>query len=399
MRILVCLLCLLFTAAASAHDWSQFRGPRGASYSAQASLPADDSIADAVAWKKQLPGRAVSGPIVVRNRVIATASDGPKDEQLYVVCHDADTGEQLWQRKFWATGRTLHHPTSATAAPTPVSDGEHVFAFFSSNDLICLDLDGNLQWLRGLTADHPAAYNDTGMASSPLVSGDTVVVQVECFGDSFAAGLNKQTGETRWRIPRAATANWASPLLLNRPKGDLVLLQSSDRLSAHEPHTGKEVWSYLAKCDTIPSLTSVGDVLFLPAGGITALRVDGHSQPTLYWKENRLAPSNASPVVVGERLYVINGAGVLVCGDAQTGDVKWQARLTGSFWATPVVAGSHLYAVNQDGLLQIVRLPESEGKGEVVARYELGEGAFGSPAIGDGAMFVQSERHLWKIAK
>lgn len=397
MRATCIVLCLLSTAPSIAAEWLQFRGPDGASYSAQTELPADENIGRAIVWKKELPGRAVSGPIVVGDRVIATSSAGPKDEQLFVHCHDAATGEPLWQRKFWATGRTLHHPTSATAAPTPASDGERIFAFFSSNDLFCLDLDGNLLWLRGLTADHPGAYNDTGMASSPLVIGDTVIVQVECFGDSFAAGIDKHTGETRWRLKRAATANWTSPIALARPQGTLVLLQSSDRLSAHDPHTGEEQWAHTAECSTIPSATVVGDTIFLPAGGITTLRV-GDNAPAVLWRENRLAPNTASPVIVDQRVYIINGAGVLVCGDTQTGNVEWQTRLTGPFWATPVVAGQHLYALNQDGQLQIVRLPSGSGKGEVVARFELEDAAFGSPAIGDGAMYLQTEKHLWKIA-
>ena len=84
-----------------------------------------------------------------------------------------------WERQFWATGRTMCHPTSSVAANTPSSDGKRIYAFFSSNDLACLDLAGNLLWYRGLTHDFPTAVNDVGMSASPIVLGDTVVVQVE----------------------------------------------------------------------------------------------------------------------------------------------------------------------------------------------------------------------------
>ena len=116
-----------------------------------------------------------------------------------------------WHRQFWATGRTLCHPTSANAAPTPSSDGRRIFAFYSSNDLVCLDLHGNLKWYRGLAFDYPHAGNDAGMASSPLVIGKTVVVQMENQGDSFAAGIDVETGRNRWRLARERDASWASP--------------------------------------------------------------------------------------------------------------------------------------------------------------------------------------------
>ena len=71
-------------------------------------------------------------------------------------------------------------------------------------------------------------------------------------------------------------------------------------------------------------------------------------------------------------------------------------RLKGPFWASPVIAGEHLYSFNQDGVSQVVRLGE---KGEIVGENTLGESILGTPAIGGNALFVRSEKHLWKIAK
>ena len=105
---------------------------------------------------------------------------------------------------------------TAVAAPTPASDGQRVFAYFSSNDLVALDIEGNLLWTRGLTLEHPQSGNDVGLASSPLVAGDTVIVQVECQGDSFAAGFAVDSGVERWRIARPSRGNWSSPTLLHR---------------------------------------------------------------------------------------------------------------------------------------------------------------------------------------
>lgn len=381
----------------TAADWRQFRGNDGNPV-ADTPLPTTWSEQENTAWKADLPGRGVSSPIVVGDRVIVTASSGARQDRLHVLAFDAKTGRRLWHRQFWATGRTLSHPTSANAAPTPTSDGESIFAFFSSNDLICLDLDGNLKWLRGLTHDYPTAANDVGMAASPVVVGDTVVVQVECKGDSFAGGIDKTTGEPRWKIPRAVEMNWTSPAVLHGPTGDLVLLQSTDRLTAHDPRTGDAVWTYEAPCDAIPSPLAVDDlVIVAAANGLTAFkRPAAGATPEPLWQDKKLGPGPGSPLVHRNRVYTVSRGNVLNCAALDTGAELWRLRLKGPFWATGVAAGDHLYFVNQDGLAQVVKPEETEGT--IVAEIPFGESVLGSPAVADGAMYIRSDGHLWKIA-
>ena len=158
-------------------DWPQFRGPRSNSVaSSELDWPAGEVP---VAWTAPLPGRGPSSPIVVGQKVFVTASSGVQQDRLHVLAFDAIRGKPLWERQFWATGRCLSHPSSANAAPTPASDGQRLFAFYSSNDLVCLDLDGNLLWYRGLAHDFPRVGNDAGMSSSPLVLGDSLSAIVE----------------------------------------------------------------------------------------------------------------------------------------------------------------------------------------------------------------------------
>lgn len=381
-------------------DWLQFRGTDNTGVAADARPPVKFSPTDNVAWKAPLPGRGVCGPIVIGDRVVVTASSGSvKEDKLHVLCFDANSGKQLWHRQFWATGRSYHHPTSSNAAPTPASDGQRIFAFYSSNDLVCLDLDGNLLWYRGLAYDWPKAGNDVGMSSSPLVVGDTVVVQIENQGDSFAAGIDTATGETRWRVTRPAAANWVSPAALRRTDGkNAVLLQSADGLTAYDAKSGEQLWKYDVACAGIPSTTTAGDRIYLPANGLTVLEAKADStSPTLAWDSNRLAPGNACPVIDGERIYLLSRAGVLVCGDAKTGDLIWQERLQGTFWATPVLANGHAYCINQDGQCLIVKL--GADKGEIVHTAELGEGFLGTPAIAGDALYLRGDKHLWKIAE
>lgn len=391
---------ILTTSVSAAADWPQFRGHGGRSVADEAYLPTSFSDGENLAWTNDLPGQGVSCPIVVGGRVIVTASSGVKQDRLHVLCFDAPTGELLWERQFWATGRTLCHPSSAVAAPTPACDGQRIFAFYSSNDLFCLDLDGKLLWARGLTFDYPTAANDTGMASSPVVAGDTVVTLLHSQGESFALGMDAETGETRWRVERESIASWTTPAVLsgNADSESLVLLQSPTQLTAHDARSGETRWTYSKGCQSIPSLTVVDDTVYVPSEGIAALRVsDDRGQVDVLWKDNRLAPGNASQVVYRGRLYTINGAGVLTCVDAATGEILWRLRLKGSFWATPIAAAEHLYCVNQDGLAQVVALGDDEG--EVIATHDFGETIFASPAAADGALYFRGKAHLWKVAR
>lgn len=405
-RLTTSLLTATLLVMTAAADWRQFRGNDNNSATTAERLPTtwtekkDDQEQKNVAWKAELPGKGVSSPIVVGGKVIVTADSGARRDRLHVLCFDAQSGKQDWERQYWATGRTFCHPTSAIAAPTPTSDGERIFAFFSSNDLACLDLAGNLLWYRGLTHDFPDAANDVGMSSSPVVVGSTVVVQIENQGDSFAAGLNAETGETRWRVERNRGANWVSPIVMRgpTPETDAVVLQSAARVTAHSPLTGEVVWSHDAPCDIIASPAAKEDLVFLPSGGLTALRRSpGSMSLEKLWDSNKLAPARVSPIVHNGRIYVINSGGVLNCGDAKTGEVVWQLRLGGTFWSTPLLAAGYLYAVNQDGGAKVVKLGDAEG--ELVHEYEFGEAMLGSLAAADGAIYFRSNKHLWKIAE
>jgi outer membrane protein assembly factor BamB len=353
-----------------------------------------------IAWKAQLPGRGRSGPIVVAGRVFITASSGEPEERLHAICISAASGKPLWQRDFWATGRTQCHESSAVAAPTPASDGKYLFAFYASNDLACLDLEGNLIWFRGLAYDYPDAGNDVGMSSSPVVSGDCVIVQIENQGDSFVAALDRATGETRWRIERPPVRGaWCSPAIVPAygEQKELLILQDPQGCSAHDPATGQELWKYDQPCGDIPSPLGLGEIVFVPSQGLTALkRQPATSTAEVLWKSSKLDLGNASPVVHQGRVYALNRAGAISCASTTDGEILWRARLRGSFWTTPVLAGGHLFCINRDGLTNVVR-PNDE-RGELVAENDLGEPVFASPAVADDAIYIRTDPHLWKIS-
>jgi outer membrane protein assembly factor BamB len=379
-------------------DWPQFRGPQGNGISQDATVPAKLDL-QSIAWAADLPGRGLSSPIIIGDRVFVTCSSGRKQDRLHVICFNAKDGTRRWERQFWATGRTMSHEKTSVAAPTPASDGERIFALFSSNDLLCLDLNGNLLWLRALTRDYPNASNSIGMSSSLTAADGVVIAMIENDSESFTAGLDAKTGVNRWKLDRPKAANWTSPMLLTAPgAATLALLQSSKGIAAVEARSGRMVWNYTDGASTIPSATVSDGVVFVPSHGITALEPDaGGNTPKLLWRSGQLRPATASPVVLNRRLFILNDAGVLSCGDTTNGNRLWQLRLKGPFSATPVAAGARLYCVNEKGLLQVVDTTAPEGA--VISEVDLQKTVLSTPSIAHGAIYVRSDGKLWKLGK
>ncbi|MFK7736179.1 MAG: PQQ-binding-like beta-propeller repeat protein [Pirellulaceae bacterium] len=399
-----CSLGLVASGAFADAPWPCFLGP-GGNPVVDTTLPTsfvpstdEEEAGENVAWRIPLAGRSVSGPIVVDGKVITTGSSGIEGRWMHVVAADAASGRVLWERTTRSTGRPFCHPDSANAAPTPCTDGERVYAFYSSNDLVCYDLDGNLQWFRSLTDSHPLAGNDVGMSASPVVANGVVVVAVECQADSFAAGIDAKTGEVLWDISRPSSANWSSPRIVSgEGKSGVALLQSGRKLAAVDLSSGQSMWEKDIQCSTVATALVAEDSVFVPGRGVQALRlVSATQEPEVSWDSTQIRPNSSSLVKTSWGLIGLNRS-ILVCCDEQ-GEKLWNVRLkdAGTVWATPVVAGDHLYLFAMNGRCFTVKLNADQA--EVVAVSEMGEDVLGTPAVAEGAMYVRSVDALWKIA-
>jgi outer membrane protein assembly factor BamB len=398
-RALVLLAWLLLAAPAPAGDWPQFRGPSGAGVSSETGLPVRWSQTENLRWKVALPGRGLSSPVIAGGRVHVTACTGVLQDRLHVLCFDAATGKKHWERQFWATGTTLCHPKTCMAAPTPVTDGERVYALFATGDLACLDKDGDLLWYRALERDYPTVGNNVGMAASPILWKDVLLLPMENVGESFVAGLDKHTGRNRWKNGRARDINWVSPLMVRRGEQAEVLFQSAGELTAYDPETGERRWSYQAKgMSTIPSPVAADDLIFTVGGnGLLALRPGAENRPpALAWQSSKLRASSSSPLAYQGRVYVVKTQGILSCASVGSGKVLWKERLDGAYWASPVAADGKLYVVNEQGTTSVVQAGETP---RTLATNALGETILGSPAIAGGAIFLRSDQHLYCIAE
>ena len=395
-KVLAFVSVLSLSQIASSEDWLQFRGNDHRGISLKSETPTNLSKNN-IAWKTPLPGRGLSSPIVIENRVFLTASSTADQSRLHVICANKVNGEIEWERQFWATGRTICHEKTCVAAPTPVSDGKNIYALYSSNDLICLDLDGNLKWIRGLMQDYPNASNSLGLASSPIIVDGTLIVQIENDSDSFVSGINLKDGSNIWKLARTKKANWTSPIRLNDKE---VAIQGSEGITCVSAKSGTVQWSYNEGASTIPSSVTSADsaILYVPSNGITAIKPrKDNNTPEIVWQESQLRPGTSSPIIVGDNIYIINRAGVLNAAKKDTGERLWRLRLEGPFSGSPVSSNGHIYVASErKGVFQSIDINGKEGM--LRGSIELGETILGTPAIANNSIFIRSDGHLWKIS-
>ena len=388
----------------NAADWPQFRGPDGTGASSDAKVP--DKLR--IQWTAPLPGRGLSSAIIVGDKVFITCASGPKQERLHVMCLNEADGKKIWERQLKATGRTMSHPKTCVASSTPCSDGKRIFAQWSSNDLAAFDLEGNLLWLRGLTADYANASNSLGMASSPVVAGDSLIVQIENDSESYALGIDPATGRNLWKMERPKAANWTSATVW-RPEGRtsaVAVLQSSKGLTGVDAHTGSRLWDYADGAATMASSVVTKNAIYAVSHGITALQPGNEGgEPKQLWRAEQVNPGTASPVVLGEKLYALNGAGVLVSADLKNGERGWKLRLNGPFSASPVGAGDRVVAVSETGFVQVVDVTAAEGAvvGKLELKDEMNKEAkeliLATPSLHGAHIYVRSDSKLWRLGE
>ena len=184
--------------------------------------PADALVGhENVRWKAPLHGAGVSAPIVWGERVFVTSSDGRLNDRLHLPCYHRDDGRLLWHARFFGSAVSEgQFAPGGMAVPTPATDGKRVFALFGTGDLVCVDLDGKPVWVRSLAQEYGPFRNRWGMASSPLLAGELLVVQVDHWGQSYLLGVDAATGANRWRTVRDASVNWTSPVAASSRRQD-----------------------------------------------------------------------------------------------------------------------------------------------------------------------------------
>jgi outer membrane protein assembly factor BamB len=297
------------------------------------------------------------------------------------------------------------HSKNSLASSTPIATDDRLFVHFGHMGTAALNLNGKVVW-RQEELRYPPVHGNGG---SPALVDDLVVFSCDGAADPFVAALDQSTGNVRWKVPRNTSASktfsFSTPLVLDVDGVRQVVSAGSGFVGAYDPQDGREIWrvNYGEGYSVVPRPVFADGLLFVATGFNRArlLAIDprsarGDATDHVVWSHDRGVSLTPSLLVTGGELFFVADNGVASCLDARSGKVHWTERLSGDFSASPVSAENQVYFQNEAGTTYVVK---AGTEFELLSTNELNERALASPAVSDGALFLRTESHLWRISE
>jgi outer membrane protein assembly factor BamB len=321
---------------------------------------------------------------------------------------DRASGEIVWQKVLHsAIPHEGAHRSASLANISPVADADHVYFYFGSYGLYCLTRDGRLVWTVSLGTMH--SKHGHGEGSSPVLSGDRLVVNCDHEGDSFVVALDKQTGAELWRQPRDEETSWASPIIVEVDGRMQVIASATNRIRGYDLQSGKLIWQCGGLSQNVVSSPVYSDGMLYVGSSyeirrIMGIRIAGAkgditSTNHVVWTHSQKTPYVPSPLLVDGKLYYLRHyQGILTRLIAQSG-----AEPTGPFrlaqlndvYASPVSAAGRIYVSDRHGTT-VVMTTDDEPK--QLALNRLDDTFSASAAIAGDELYLRGERKLYCIA-
>jgi outer membrane protein assembly factor BamB len=412
-------LVLLFVrvapiSVAQAENWPTWRGLQQDGISREQGLPLNWSQTENIAWRLPLPGAAPSTPVVWNGKIFLTSTDRDS-EQVLLLAIDVN-GTILWQRQI-GSGESEQAEKNNLAAPSPCTDGKHVWAFTGDGNLTCHNLKGTLIWQFHVEDRYEKVEMRWGMASSPTPYGDLLYLQLLHLNSSRIIALDKITGTEVWNIERKTEAqgkcmrSYATPIIYRDDQREYLLTQGQDYIVAHNLHDGRELWrcgdfhprtGYDPMMHMSASPVAAEGIILVPSGNngnFQALRPNGHGLITgdenLRLWHDYISPMRPSALLVDSVAYVCQETGVLHCLDAISGEQHYKKPVhRHTHHASPVYGDGKIYFASRDGVVTVVQ-PGTEFK--ILATNDMEEPLCASPAISDGRIYLRTFAALYAI--
>jgi outer membrane protein assembly factor BamB len=271
--------------------------------------------------------------------------------------------------------------------------------------------------MRDIQKDYGRFGIQWGYASSPLLHGDSLYVQVLhgmlTDDPSYLLRIDKATGKTLWRMERPTNARmespdaYSTPALLRYKGTEEIVITGGDVVTGHDLASGKELWRADGLNPTnngsfriVASPLIVGETIVAPSRErpLLVLRAGGRGDVTkshLAWQFNQ-GPDVPSPVSDGTYLYSINDRGIMYCLDLKTGNTVYgpQRLRSATYSGSPVLADGKIYITDEDGVTTVVKAGPTF---ELLAENDFAEYTLSSPAISEGQIFIRTDTALYAI--
>jgi len=428
MMVIVWLVLLFFSQVGQAGDWPGWRGPTGLGYTDEKDLPLtwNGKTGQNILWKATLYGDertnpeasspGWSCPIVWRDRVFITTAEWPSEllkegrkgeiarkdfARHHVLCYQASDGKLLWDTLVPPGKCLVEGYYHGYAVPTPVTDGEHVFALFGSAVIVALDFDGKIVWREELPRQRDVDY---GVCSSLVLHDDSVILVG--IAEAGLRALYKKTGQVKWEQKRREKTRFSTPILV-RIDGRVQLIHlASGWVQGINPANGDLLWSCQAPVNQGSPAFGSG-LLFVDPGvggkaSGTAIDPTGTgdvSKSHVKWQVNNVPDAaGCSPIVIGDYVYRAGNPGIIKCWKLADGELVYEERLTRvSPCSSPIATpDGRIYIAGSSRSYVIKAGPRME----ILATNDLNDGpGYTTPAVSDGRIFIKGKAYLWCIGK
>jgi len=436
---LALLFAILLSTSLGAADWPNWRGPRGNGASDEKNLPVRWSASENIAWKAPIGGVGVSSPIVAADRVFVTSQIGTgvrrpgnhptlvqggspvasgerglggsaavadNKVSFLVTALSRTDGRKLWEYEIAAEGSLAEvHDKHNLASASPITDGQRVYAWFGTGQMVALDLTGKLIWSRHLGREYSPFDINWGHSSSPALFNGTLILLCYHQPTGYLLGVDAASGKTRWRVERGKDFNsYSTPLVVPSGASAEVIVNSSEGISGHSAATGQLLW-HIQEQNRFPIPMPVfhEGLIYTSrgyrSGPYMAIRPGGKgdvSRSHVLWRTDTGAPYVSSLVHYNGLLYMAGDVGVLSAIDAKTGQRVWQERTGGVFTASPVAADGKIYLLSEDGQTIVLAAGQQP---RVLARNRLNARQLASPAVAGGRLFIRTDDAVIAIGK
>ncbi len=398
--------------AAAAADWPQFRGPNSDNIVTAEKVPLVWSRTKNIAWRVDLPGKGWSSPVLSGGKLYLTtavADGSDQDAQgarsLRAMSLDPATGKVLWDTEIFreAANSPRIHDKNSHASPTPVAADGKLYVHFGHEGTACLDLEGKKIWeQRALT--YPPVH---GGGPSPLLVDGLLIFPCDAAEGPFLAALHARDGTIAWKTPRTSGAkrnfSFCTPALITWEGQKQVISPASDAVAGYNPADGRELWKvrydgYSLICQPVFG----NNLIYFSTGydnAITyAVRPGGSGDVTeknVAWTQPKRAPNTPSQILRGRELFQVADNGIASCLDALTGEILWQERTARTTSASPLLIGDKLLIIDEFGTATVLRAARTFEK---IGENKLdGERVLATPVPDDGVLYVRTATGLYRI--
>ncbi len=358
-----------------ADDWPQWRGPKRDGVWRETGL-VDHFAADKLKLRWRVPlASGYSGPTVADGRVYVTDRLVEPTQVERIHCFDWQDGKLVWSQSYDCPYVDVGY-TDGPRASVSIDEGR-AYALGTMGNLFCLDAaKGDILWQKDLAKVYKIRMPIWGIAASPLIEGDLLIIQVGGTNACIVA-FDKKSGEERWKA-LDDRASYAAPIVIEQGGKRVLVCWTGDNVVGLNPQTGDVYWKHVfTPTRMVIGITTpvVGADRLLVSSfydGSLMLKLD-RDKPAVEQLWRRLGPDEqhtdslhaiiSTPYIDGDYVYGVDSYGELRCLDAKTGNRIWEslAAVPKGRWSTihMVRNGERTWMFNERGQLLITELSPS----------------------------------------